>query len=356
MLKNKRILVAPLDWGLGHATRCIPIIKELIAQHAQVILAADKLCLKLLRTEFPELEYVEFPGMKIQYPSKNSMWIHMAFQANRFLDSILEENQLLQQIIENYAIDAVISDNRYGLNTQKVPCVLITHQLFIQLPVGKILLRKIIGNYISKFNQCWIPDFDGKYNLSGKLSHKKNKPNNTHFIGPLSRFPQSKDKAITERKLMIILSGPEPSRSIFENKLLKQLEKVEYKVLLVRGILESLSSDRHNDNVEVKNLVTSKELFEEIRKSDTILCRSGYSSIMDLASIGKKAILIPTYGQTEQEYLAKKMMIENKCYSCAEKDFVLEEALRENEKYKGLQVDYNSDILSNKINEFLNYS
>lgn len=356
MLKNKRILVAPLDWGLGHATRCIPIIRELISQGAEVILGADNLPLKLLRMEFPDLEYIEFPGLQIQYPSKNSMMINMAFQANKFLQSISEEKEFLHSVIPNYAIDAVISDNRYGVYSKNIPSIFITHQLFIKLPIGGLLLKKIVNNYISNFDECWIPDFKEKNNLSGTLSHKKNLPENYTFIGPLSRFKEAQDNILLKRKLMIILSGPEPTRSTFENRLLKQLENVQYKVLLVRGIPEELDPKRHNKNVQVIPMLTSKEMNTEIIHSETILCRAGYSSIMDLAKVGKKAILIPTHGQTEQEYLAEKLLYEKKCYSCAEKNLDIDFALKENEKFSGLKLREDKNQLSRNIKRLLNHS
>src|SRR5690554_6730686 len=143
MLHNKRILIAPLNWGLGHASRCIPIIRDLIMQRAEVIIGADQLPLELLRKEFPDLEYIEFPGLEIKYKSNSSLIFNMALQANKFFKAFSEEQAFLQKAVKNYAIDAVISDNRYGAFSTSVPSFIITHQVFLNLPIGKKVMGKI---------------------------------------------------------------------------------------------------------------------------------------------------------------------------------------------------------------------
>lgn len=357
MLHKKRILVAPLNWGLGHATRCIPIIKELVRLKAEVIIGGDNLPLELLRKEFPELEYIEFPGMEIKYKSNSSLILNMALQANKFFKAFTEEQRFLQKAVENYAIDAVISDNRYGAFSNEVPSFLITHQVFLNLPLGKKVMDKVIKNYISNFDECWIPDFPGNENLSGALSHKKELPENYYFIGPLSRFANyAKSNQKKLRKLMIILSGPEPNRTDLENKLLEQLSELDFEVLLVRGIQAKLHLENENPNLQVESVLTTEELHREIMSSEMILSRSGYSTIMDLAALGKKAILVPTKGQTEQEYLAEKFKSKNILYSVEEKDLDLKEALRESCMYEGLRIDYNNSILSEKLANLFTYS
>ena len=143
MNTKKRILVAPLDWGIGHATRCIPIIKALIAHQFEVVIAADSRPLHLLTTEFPNLEMIRFSGYDIKYPKFLPMSISMLLQSPKILLALKKEHQLLEKIIEDYAIDGVISDNRYGLYDKKVPTVFITHQLQIQSPYLKNFIRRI---------------------------------------------------------------------------------------------------------------------------------------------------------------------------------------------------------------------
>mgnify|MGYP006194365647 CR=1 FL=1 len=357
MLYKKRILVTPLNWGLGHATRCIPIIHELLKQGAEVIIAADQLPLHLLRTEFPDLEFVTFPGLEIKYKSNTSLVFNMALQANKFYKAFAEEHLVLKKVVENYAIDAVISDNRYGAYSDVIPSILITHQVFLSLPIGEIVMEKVIKKYLSKFDECWIPDFEGAKNLSGLLSHKKSLPKNYHFIGPLSRFAwQGDQKHVIKRKLMVVLSGPEPNRSDLEEKLFDELQNVDFDVLMVRGSLKELQIQDYNPHLKVEPVLTSAQLYKEMSSSELILCRSGYSSIMDLAALGKKAILIPTKGQTEQEYLAEKLKEEKVFYAVDEKDLNLQKALQESKKYSGLQLQFDNTLLLERLKKLVDHS
>lgn len=358
MMKHKRILVAPLDWGLGHASRCIPIIRELRKQGAHVVIAADERPLALLKEEFPICETVRLPGMDVEYPRRLPMSVFMAIKAPRFFRTIQEENENLAHIVRNYQIDGVISDNRYGLYHEEVPSVLITHQLFIQAPFFKRLLKRITANYIEKYNECWIPDFKGGDNLSGDLSHQTTHLKNLRFIGPISRFmgqSERENEKGFKRKLMVILSGPEPSRSDCEKKLFKQLEKVDFDVLFVRGLVgaDTHTEVFHHGKVEIKSHLSSEEMRKEILQSEVILSRCGYSSVMDLAVLGKKAILIPTEGQTEQEYLAKHLRAKNWFYTTTEKKLSLLKDIEKAKSFPGLKIDLSLDQVETAVSDFL---
>ena len=244
-MKHKpNILVCPLDWGIGHATRCVPIINELNAQNSNVILGASGRSLSFLKKEYPNLQIIDFPGYKFSYPDKGNMALKMALQAPAILKGIKEEHKVLKKIIQDFAIDAVISDNRYGLYSNSIPSVFMTHQVFIQTPsqlnfLNPILLIKNQG-FIHKFDECWIPDFQGDQNLSGDLSHKKSLPDNYHFIGPLSRFSLNRETKPTEYKykILVMLSGPEPQRTVLENLLVDQLSSLKIKCAVVLGKTE----------------------------------------------------------------------------------------------------------------------
>ena len=212
-----KILVAPLDWGLGHATRCIPIIKYLLEKKCEVVIGADGRPLQLLQKEFSALEFVVMPGYNISYPKDGSMVLKMAIQIPKILTGIKHEHELLKKIIKEKKIDAVISDNRFGLWSGEVPCVFITHQLMVKSPFGEKIIHQLNKNYISKYSECWVPDHSGENNLSGDLSHKFSLPKNVKFIGALSRFT---NEFILQKKydLLIILSGPESQRTVFEKK------------------------------------------------------------------------------------------------------------------------------------------
>jgi len=358
--KKKRILVAPLDWGLGHASRCIPIIRELRKQGAQVIIGADKRPMRLLKDEFPECETVRIPGMGISYPKHISMSTFMAIKAPRFFQTISEENKLLKLLVENYQIDGIVSDNRYGLYHKDIPSVLITHQLFIQAPFFKRLLKRLTAKYIEKYDCCWIPDLKDNCNLSGALSHQTTKLKNLRFIGPISRFmdkteePPSPDKEY-ERQLMVILSGPEPNRSKFERLVLNQLKKLNIKTLVVRGLVGDKEHIEENKigNIQMKAHLNAAEMRKEICKSEVILCRAGYSSVMDLAILCKKAILVPTEGQTEQEYLAKHLSAKNWLYATTEKKLDISVDIQKAKKYSGLSVEVDQMHLQDAVNDLL---
>ena len=214
MKTKKRILVAPLDWGIGHATRCISIIKALIENGYEVVIAADNRPLHLLSTEFPKTEIIRLEGYNITYSRNIPMSINMIFQIPKILLQIRKEHINLDEIIKNYNIDGVISDNRYGLHSKKVPCVFITHQLEIKSPYFTKHIRNFNYNYINKFDFCWIID-DKETNLAGSLSSPKIQPKNTIYIGTQSRFNYKEIKK--KYDFLAIVSGPEPQRTILES-------------------------------------------------------------------------------------------------------------------------------------------
>lgn len=348
---RKRILVAPLDWGLGHATRCIPVIKKLLENNVEVIIGADGRPLDLLKNEFPQLEHVRMPGYNIKYPHSGSMALKLFFQLPKIFYKIKEEHELLKKIIQEKKIDAVISDNRYGLWNKNIPCVFITHQLWIKAPIVENSLHTIIRYYISKYAECWIPDIEGKENLSGELSHKTKLPSNYFFIGPLSRF--KKPDLASEKKydLLVLISGPEPQRSIFETIMLKELIPSELNCLVVKGMPEKKEETNIRKGLTIVPHLDSVKTQEAILASELIISRPGYSTIMDLATLGKKAVFVPTPGQTEQEYLGKKLQNEKIAFCISQNSFSLNTCLKEIKKYEGFKKDilYSNNELQNRI-------
>ena len=337
MKSKKRILIAPLDWGIGHATRCIPIINALLSQNHEVIIAADGRPMHLLSAEFPDLEMVRFAGYNIKYPQFLPMSISMLLQLPKILIGIKKEQSILNQIIDDYKIDGVISDSRFGLFTKKVPCVFITHQLQIQSPYFSDLIKDFNYKYINKFDACWVMD-DEKINLAGDLSKPRILPRNTTYIGAQSRFEKSEmDK---KYDFLAIVSGPEPQRTILEKGLIKALKNRKEKSLIVLGKPE-MNTSKQIGSLSVKSHLNASELNKVILQSDLIICRPGYSTVMDLAKLEKKAFFIPTPGQTEQEYLAENFMSKGVCYSQNQSDFNFELALKESKNYNGFSTSDN---------------
>ena len=333
----KRILLAPLDWGLGHATRCIPIIKELQNQGCDVWLAGNSVQEKLLKQEFPQLPFLPLPGYDVSYAKTGIGFIFRLWaQLPKISRMIGFEHQWLKEKIKEFDFDAVISDNRYGLYHTNIPCVFITHQLQIKSPLGKWSERMIQQwnyHYIKKFSTCWVPDFEEADNIAGELSHPQLLPETVlTYLGPLSRFEKSAAENIHE--LLIILSGPEPQRSILEAKLIKQLRTSRKKAVIVRGLPEGKSVLQNDGLIEFHNHLSSGKLNELILKSEIIISRCGYSTVMDLMKLQKKSILIPTPGQTEQEYLAGILKTKKMACTYTQKKFDLQKALDEAMKFE----------------------
>jgi uncharacterized protein (TIGR00661 family) len=302
----KIILVAPLNWGLGHATRCIPIIRALQENNYIPIIASDGIALDLLRKEFPYLKTVELPSYHIEYAKKGKhfKW-KLVKSLPKMIDAILREKKMVAGLITELDIDGIISDNRLGVFSKKVPAVFITHQLNVMTGNTTWLTTKIHQKIINKFSACWIPDFEGTPNLAGDLSHFTSKKFNLKYIGPLSRM--HKKESSIKYELMIILSGPEPQRTLLEERLKTEIDSYSKNVVFIKGLVEKEQKKEQVKNVTYYNFMKSRQLEQTFNESSLVLCRSGYTTIMDLAKLEKKAFFIPTPGQYEQLYLAKKL-------------------------------------------------
>lgn len=306
-MRKKRILVAVLNWGLGHATRCIPIINELQQHGFDVYIASDGAALQLLQKEFPDIKCLKLPSYNITYTKSPSLLKWKIFaESPRLIKIIQQEKKIIKSLIKNYEINGIISDNRPGCRHKRIKSVFITHQFSVLSGNTTYLSSKLHQNYISKFDECWIPDASGNNNLSGIMGHLKEMPENVKYIGPLSRFNKLPHKKKYDYAL--ILSGPEPQRTILEERLLQAFQNSDRKIIFIRGVLDEKNISSANKNLVIKDYLTSEDLQHIILSSEVIICRSGYSSIMDLAKLEKKAFLIPTPGQFEQEYLAQRFM------------------------------------------------
>lgn len=336
MGKNKTILVAPLNWGLGHATRCIPIINALLESSYKVLLASDGGALLLLQKEFPELPFVELPSYAITYPrkGKNLKW-KLLSKMPHIWRTMISEKKIISKMVSEGHIDAIISDNRFGVRSKKIPSVYITHQLNVLTGGSTFLSSKIHQNIIKKYDECWVPDVPASINLSGELGHVKQSALNIKYIGPLSRMKNRQLPVVYD--VLVIISGPEPQRTLFENKILETFMGTKLKTLLVKGVFETEQTIVQNKNVKIINYLQTKELEKAINESEIIVSRSGYTTIMDLAAMNKKAFFIPTPGQYEQKYLAKRLKNLGIVPSCRQKNFTAKK-LKEIPLYTGLET------------------
>ncbi len=325
---GKRVLLAPMDWGLGHATRCIPVIEALRDAGFEVILAGEKKVAALLQKEFPELVMLALPGYNVNYgKSRIFFFLNMLLQFPKINTAIRKENAWLQKTISEHKIDIVISDNRFGMYSEKAHCVFITHQLFIKTgnSFTEKIARRINYKYIDRFAACWVPDNVGNDNLAGELSHPEKMPEvRVKYIGPLSRFIKKQSAVAVD--IVAVLSGPEPQRSIFENVLSEQMAPFGKKAVLVRGLPDEKAVPLSKN--KVLNHLPAVELNELMSSSKMIIARSGYSTVMDLAALQKKAILVPTPGQTEQEYLATFLSEKKYCIAADQEGFDLADEIK----------------------------
>lgn len=313
-----KILIAPLNWGLGHATRCVPLILQYVQQGHEVVLAGDGDSLIYLYRYFPSLRMMELASLNIQYSKGSSQVWAMCKMLPRLLRFAVQDHAKLKQIVQAEHFDLIISDNRFGLYNAAVRSVYITHQLHIALPhrlqwlepVAQWLHRCIYKHY----DEVWVPDYaESSASLSGKLSHPSTS-SSVRYINPLSRF---QGIVLTEERptlftkgafTLCLLSGPEPQRSLLESHLMDTLTG---NVLIVRGLIHrppttSTLHPRPNTSIILVPYLDDRSLAHHILGAQTIICRSGYSTIMDLAALKAldKALFIPTPGQPEQEYLA----------------------------------------------------
>ena len=349
----KRVLVTPLDWGLGHATRCIPLIRELQAQRCHVMIAGSGDSLALLRHEFPQLPYYSLPGYAPRYGVNGSMVLQMARQLPRFIRVISSEHEAVEQIVAREKIDFLISDNRYGCWSKRIPSVFITHQSNILMPrrFGFLapVVRALNENMMNRFTACWIPD-DPSGSLAGDLiSFGKSRVHvPVHFIGWLSRFETAGATAQVKYDVIVVLSGPEPQRTAFEAIVIPQLKESHLRFRVVRG----LPSAPDSDDGQIANFLASGPLQAALESSDLVIARSGYSTVMDMAALGKKVVFVPTPGQTEQEYLANRLRTAGIAYSMSQSEFNLSAAIDARKKFHGLTPRGKNHLLAEVIRQF----
>ncbi|MBI9033566.1 MAG: hypothetical protein JEZ03_03745 [Bacteroidales bacterium] len=357
-MKNKNVLICPLNWGLGHATRCIPLIEQFEEAGYTVFLGSDGASHALLRKEFPHRNIVQLPSYDISYPNDGKIMKHMLKNMFHIFKRIKAENTYLKHFIKQYNIDIVVSDNRYGMWNKNVYSIFLTHQLFIQFPKNKLIERIILRVnklLMSRFDEIWVPDFKRKPYLSGKLSHKK-RLKNVRFIGPLTRFNQEhySEKGRRKYRILAIISGPEPQRTQFEDIVVKQLDSLNINAAVISGKPDIAKYHQKRGKISLFSHLDTKSFAEVLSDSDVIICRSGYSTIMDLAAFGKKAILIPTPGQTEQEYLAEFFLKHRVHYTMKQDELDISEALVELRKFKGIMSRNKFSYLNKRIHNLKN--
>lgn len=311
-----RVLIAPLNWGLGHASRCIPLVVRYLRDGSDVVLAGDGDSLLLLRKHFPNLRYYPLAPLEIRYSAGNRQVAAMLRTMPKLIRWALQDHRRLDEILQQETFDIVISDNRFGCFTRRTKSVYMTHQLHIMLPKPwrwlEPLAERLHSRLASHYSETWVPDYPGEPNLSGRLGHNVSERwhDRVRYIGPLSRFADYTRVTPGEQyQTVIVLSGPEPQRTLLEQQLMDDWQGRDEQVLIVRGLMPAPPTEVHRQNITLLPYLGAEALAEALLGAKTIIARSGYSTVMDLAALGvlQKAQLIPTPGQPEQEYLAGRV-------------------------------------------------
>jgi len=300
--KEDIVIVAALNWGLGHAARCIPIITWLNTFCKNVIIASDGSALDLLKKEFPDLQFYVLPSYHIRYKYQ-SILANVIFGLPSIIRAIYKENKMANQIVSETGATKIFSDNRLGFYSFVTRNYYMTHQLNILYrnswiqKMGTLMHRR----YIKKFNCCFVPDYNDERALCPALSNITF--NNVHYVGPITRISKKSTENIYD--ILVLLSGPEPQRTIVENRLLEVLgELEEYKILFIRGTETMETLPTIFKHISFKSVLQTLEIETALNSSKLLISRSGYTTLMDIYQLDLKAIFIPTPGQTEQEYLA----------------------------------------------------
>ncbi len=302
---GKKILYCALNWGLGHASRSVPIIQALIERNNEVTLASDGLPMEMLRQNFPALPFYELPPYNVRYP-RASIFQNILLQSFQIQLAMRREHAVVKALVDKHGYEWIISDNRPGCYDKRSQCIFITHQTEPYHPRAAVrwLFKWVSQFYFSPFQQIWIPD-DSTLKLSGDLSHRSFKHPETHFIGLCSSMDGKKEER--NNSIAVILSGPEPQRTLVEQKLWDiALQMPERTFIWVRGTQNAAAPVQVPAHITLVDVAHKDQINHWLNTCSLVICRSGYTSLMDIAVSGCKALLIPTPGQTEQEYLARR--------------------------------------------------
>lgn len=347
MLPEKKILFAVLDWGLGHASRSTPVIRALLSHGCTVVLASSGRAALWLRQEFTDLKLVELPDYGISY--RGGVLLAMARQTFSLFDAIAHEHRAFSAIALAERPDLIISDNRYGCYINGIPSVFIGHQLNFTIPMIGWIVTAIHKRMIRHFDELAVPDTPERA-LSGILS--KVSGVKLRFIGPLSRFVRPIGETAGRKwHFVALVSGPDPDATRFFKRLLPMLRATGKPCLILAGNPDVESAV--DGKVVIRGKMASAEICQALLAADIVVSRSGYSSLMDYAALGVKAIIVPTPGQPEQEYLARRAASEGFAVAQREYELDLDTAIRELPVVHGFPFRRDDGWLQSAISHWL---
>jgi UDP:flavonoid glycosyltransferase YjiC (YdhE family) len=314
-----KVLVAPLDWGLGHATRCVPVIREFLHQGAQVDLAVAPSFAPLYREMFPELKQVTAPSYNIVYPKHGfNMGLWLLKNSAHLNKVIAYEHHYAEEMVRLHGYDLLLSDNRFGFYSKKARSIYMTHQCRIAFPPLLSCLEGIgirwHRSVMKHFDQVWIPDLEQGPGYAGMLSHVDGIPVPAKFVGPLSRFSElisgtgtATETGMQDLNVLAVVSGVEPARSQFENSLKEVLAQVPGNHAVILGKPAAGQKSWTEGNICFYNHLKTEEFAHMVGRARWVISRGGYSTVMDMAVLGAQCIFVPTPGQYEQVALAREL-------------------------------------------------
>jgi uncharacterized protein (TIGR00661 family) len=344
--QKKRVFFAPLNWGLGHATRILPLIKYLLKKNFTIYIAASGRSKELLQNEISECVFLDFPAYPIKYPrSRFFVTRFMLVIFPQMFFAMVKEKRKLKNLQKKYKFDLIISDNRFSLASKEVKSILISHQLRYKLPwpIHKMEWLPEYFNYIhfKKYDKIIIPDVEAGQTLTGELSHDMRylSKEKLYFLGILCDLEDTipgDDKPID---YFVIISGPEPQRTKFEKLVFRELHKLEGRVVVTLGKPEKKYKIRMG-NAEIYTYFTRRDISRYMVRAKLIISRPGYTTVMEMIELGKCGLFIPTPGQIEQEYLAKHFLKNNWCYSTPQHGFEMRSALKNARTFPGFPDNF----------------
>jgi len=308
MSNTEHLLIAILDWGLGHASRCVPLVKAWQEEGKRVTVASAGSALMLLKASLKKVDFIELPAYAVRYPTRSMVW-NMGVQSPRLWRVMKKEHRIISDYVRKEGVNLVVSDGRFGCWSKAVKSVWLAHQLQIQhkQPWLAWMMNKGYHTFVRRhFAEVWVPDIEGEESLAGDLARPiAGLPH--RYLGALSRFAGRKQEQVVQKpyQWLALLSGPEPQRAYLEEELIDCFKAWDVPALLVRGVPGSSKPQGITPNLSVVDWLLGDQLATTIAQTERLICRSGYSTLLDAYHWQKPLLLIPTPGQTEQEYLAK---------------------------------------------------
>lgn len=344
-----KVLVAPLDWGLGHATRCAPIIQAFIEKGCEVEVAVVKGNAQILREMFPNVRQRLCPSYNVVYPKHGYNMGFWLLKNSVHLNKVVRaERRFVEEMVRLHGYDIIVSDNRFAFYSNKAYSIYMTHQRRIAFPKAFRMFESIgkvwHATVMSRYDEIWVPDIPEKPGYAGSLSHTGICSRPLRFVGALSRFmlpmigkktkAAPKADVAKDLKIVAVISGVEPARSRFEAKLRYVLAQIPGKHVMILGKPTAGQKTWREGNITFYTHLPSDEFAQTVSRAEWVLSRGGYSTVMDMAVLGAKCIFVPTPGQYEQIILARELSAAGYAASISEDrlgvDIVMDMLSREN--------------------------